>query len=225
VDIGILALQGDVAEHSAALIELGATPRRVRRPEDLVGLDGIVLPGGESTTMSMLLESSGLSDPLGKELASGLPALGTCAGMILLGVDAVDGRSDQRYFGVIDITVRRNGFGRQLESFECDLEVAGLSGGPLRAVFIRAPVVETTGSGVEVLASVDQPVGHGGESSGPFAAGRPVPVLCRQGAVLVAAFHPELTRDRRVHALFVSMVESGATGGAQQSRRTDDEGR
>jgi pyridoxal 5'-phosphate synthase pdxT subunit len=226
VDIGILALQGDVAEHSAALIEVGTTPRRVRRPEDLVGLDGIVLPGGESTTMSMLLESSGLFDPLGKELASGLPALGTCAGMILLGSDAVDGRSDQRYFGVIDITVRRNGFGRQLESFECDLDVAALHGGPLRAVFIRAPMVETTGAAVEVLATLDQPSGsHASHGPGPFATGRAVPVLCRQGAVLVAAFHPELTPDRRLHALFVSMVESGATGGAEQSSTTEDEGR
>jgi pyridoxal 5'-phosphate synthase pdxT subunit len=220
VDVGILALQGDVAEHSAALSELGATPRRVRRPEELAGLDGIVLPGGESTTMSMLLESSGLADPLGKELAAGLPALGTCAGMILLGTDAVDGRPDQRYFGMIDLTVRRNGFGRQLESFECDLDVAALTGGPLRAVFIRAPLVETTGPGVEVLATLAQPgpLDHG---VGPLEAGGAVPVLCRQGAVLVAAFHPELTPDRRVHALFLSMIEAGAGAGP----RTEDEGR
>lgn len=222
MDIGVLALQGDVAEHSAALIELGATPRRVRRPEDLAGLDGIVLPGGESTTMSMLLESSGLAGPLGKELAAGLPALGTCAGMILLGSDAVDGRPDQRYFDVIDITVRRNGFGRQLESFECDLDVAVLSGGPLRAVFIRAPLVETTGPGVEVLASLDQPAGGRGGDLGVVVAGRAVPVLCRQGAVLVAAFHPELTPDRRLHALFVSMVECGSAGETEQSRRSEE---
>jgi 5'-phosphate synthase pdxT subunit len=208
VDVGILALQGDVAEHGAALSALGATPRRVRRPEDLAGLDGIVLPGGESTTMSMLLESSALAGPLDKELAAGLPALGTCAGMILLGTDAVDGRPDQRYFGVIDLTVRRNGFGRQLESFECDLRVDALTGGPLRAVFIRAPLVETTGRGVEVLAALEQPGGRDGAGgAGPFEAGRAVPVLCRQGAVLVAAFHPELTPDRRVHALFLSMIE------------------
>jgi 5'-phosphate synthase pdxT subunit len=222
VDVGILALQGDVAEHGAALSELGAVPRRVRRPEDLAGLDGIVLPGGESTTMSMLLESSGLADPLGKELAAGLPALGTCAGMILLGRDAVDGRPDQRYFGVIDLTVRRNGFGRQLESFECDLDVAALTGGPLRAVFIRAPLVETTGPGVEVLGTLEQPgaLGHS-LGAGPFEAGGAVPVLCRQAAVLVAAFHPELTPDRRVHALFLSMIEAGVDPGS----RTEDEGR
>jgi 5'-phosphate synthase pdxT subunit len=208
VDIGILALQGDVAEHSAALSEIGVAPRRVRRPDDLTGLDGIILPGGESTTMSMLLESSGLADPLGKELAAGLPALGTCAGMILLSTHAVDGRSDQRCFGAIDLTVRRNGFGRQLESFECDLDVRGLSGAPLRAVFIRAPLVEASGPAVEVLATLEQPVGaHGGVGGAPFGDGRVVPVLCRQGAVLVTAFHPELTPDRRVHELFVSMVE------------------
>jgi 5'-phosphate synthase pdxT subunit len=192
VDVGILALQGDVAEHRAALTEIGARSRPVRRPEDLAGLDGIILPGGESTTMSMLLESSGLADPLGKELDAGLPALGTCAGMILLGSVVVDGRPDQRCYGVIDITVRRNGFGRQLESFECDLDVPALEGGPLHAVFIRAPMVETTGAGVEVLAALAEP---------------DVPVLCRQGAVLVSAFHPELTADRRVHRLFVSMIE------------------
>jgi 5'-phosphate synthase pdxT subunit len=207
VDIGILALQGDVTEHGAALTETGATPRRVRRPEDLAGLDGIVIPGGESTTMSMLLESSGLADPLGKELAVGLPALGTCAGMILLGTGAVDGRPDQRYFGAVDITVRRNGFGRQLESFECDLEVAGLRGGPLRAVFIRAPVVEAIGPGVEVLATLDQPDGVEKGGRPLLDEGRAVPVLCRQGNVLVSAFHPELTPDRRVHELFVSMIK------------------
>jgi pyridoxal 5'-phosphate synthase pdxT subunit len=192
VDIGILALQGDVAEHRAALTEIGAHWRPVRRPEDLAGLDGIILPGGESTTMSMLLESSGLADPLGKELDAGLPALGTCAGMILLGTMVMDGRPDQRCYGAIDISVRRNGFGRQLESFECDLDVPALEGGPLHAVFIRAPMVETTGAGVDVLAALAEP---------------DVPVLCRQGAVLVSAFHPELTADRRVHRLFVSMIE------------------
>jgi pyridoxal 5'-phosphate synthase pdxT subunit len=208
VDVGILALQGDVAEHRAALSHIGVAPRPVRRPEDLAGLDGIILPGGESTTMSMLLESSGLADPLGKELDAGLPALGTCAGMILLATEAVDGRADQRCYGAIDITVRRNGFGRQLESFECDLAVPALPGGALRAVFIRAPLVESAGPAVEVLGTLD----HGGD--GPRGDGgvpgdrsRVVPVLCRQGAVLVAAFHPELTPERRVHELFVSMIE------------------
>ena len=197
MDIGILALQGDVAEHSAALSELGAVARLVRRREDLVGIDGIVLPGGESTTMSMLLDSSGLAEPLGKELDAGLPAFGTCAGMILLGSAITDGRADQRCYGAIDLAVRRNGFGRQVESFECDLAVPVLAGGPLHAVFIRAPVVDRVGPGVEVLAGLD-----GGDDG---STGRPV--LCRQGAVLVAAFHPELTADRRLHQLFMTMVE------------------
>jgi 5'-phosphate synthase pdxT subunit len=203
VDVGILSLQGDVAEHRAALIELGARPRPVRRPEDLAGLDGIIVPGGESTTMSMLLESSGLGDPLAKELGAGLPAFGTCAGMILLGSAIADGRADQRCFRAIDIRVRRNGFGRQVDSFECDLAVGALGDGSLHAVFIRAPVVEATGPGVEVLARW---------------AG--MPVLCRQGDVLVSAFHPELTADRRVHALFLSMIDArAATGG--KCHRTD----
>lgn len=207
MEVGILALQGDVAEHRAALSELGVTSRRVRRPEDLAGVAGIVVPGGESTTMSMLLDSSGLVDPLAKELAAGLPALGTCAGMILLGKDAVDGRSDQRYFGAIDITVRRNGFGRQRASFECDLDAPVLGGGPLHAVFIRAPVVETTGPDVEVLATVIAPGPAQSEVGDDLLGeGRSVAVLCRQGAVLVAAFHPELTPDRRVHELLVSMI-------------------
>ncbi len=232
MDVGILALQGDVAEHSAALSRIGVAPRRVRRPDDLVGLAGIIVPGGESTTMSMLLESSGLADPLAKELAAGLPALGTCAGMILLGTGAVDGRRDQRYFGAIDITVRRNGFGRQLQSFECDLAVPALPGGPLHAVFIRAPLVETSGPDVEVLATVDHPVGaHGGDDGdgdgdgGLLGGGRVVPVLCRHGAVLVAAFHPELTPDPRVHELFVSMIHDGVGTATEQSARTEDEGR
>ena len=196
--IGVLALQGDVAEHLAALADVGAEGRPVRGPEDLQGTDGLVLPGGESTTMSLLLDSSGLADPLGKELESGLPAFGTCAGMILLGSSVTGGRDDQRCYGAIDLRVRRNGFGRQLDSFECDLAVPSLDGGPLRAVFIRAPVVEAVGAGVEVLADVARGA-EGGE-------GR-TPVLCRQGAVLVSAFHPELTDDRRLHRMFVSMVE------------------
>ena len=226
MDIGVLALQGDVAEHRAALSELGVVARPVRRPEDLPGIDGIVLPGGESTTMSMLLESSGLAEPLGKELDAGLPALGTCAGMILLGTAIADGRADQRCFGVIDIAVRRNGFGRQLESFECDLATPALPGPPLHAVFIRAPVVETVGPGVEVLARLGPP------ADDAFAGGDDVvrgsarpggspgsPVLCRQGTVLVAAFHPELTPDRRVHELFVAMVGDDRTRGTEGQGR------
>ena len=200
MDIGILALQGDVAEHRAALTDLGVTARPVRRPADLVGLDGIVMPGGESTTMSMLLESSGLAGPLGDALGGGLPAFGTCAGMILLGTAIAGGRPDQSCYGMVDIAVRRNGFGRQLESFECELEVPALGAPPLHAVFIRAPVVERFGDDVCVLASLPAPAGDGEARTA-------TPVLCRQDRVLVAAFHPELSPDRRVHALFVAMVD------------------
>jgi 5'-phosphate synthase pdxT subunit len=197
VEVGVLALQGDVGDHCAALADLGATTRLVRLPGELPGLDGIVLPGGESTTMSMLIESAGLGEPLRKELDTGLPAFGTCAGLILLGSAITDGRPDQQSFGAIDLTVRRNGYGRQRESFECDLDVAGLDGaamegGPLHAVFIRAPRVESVGPGVEVLATVPDDG---------------APVLCRQDAVLVSAFHPELTADRRVHKMFLSLIE------------------
>ena len=196
--VGVLALQGDVGEHRAALADLGVDTRPVRVPGDLAGLDGLVVPGGESTTMSMLLDSSGLRDPLAKEIDAGLPVLGTCAGLILLSASIVDGRPDQRCFGAIDLVVRRNGYGRQLDSFECDLDVEGLSGGPLHAVFIRAPVVESVGPSVEVLATV---------ARGTSLIDGAVPVLCRQGSVLVSAFHPELTDDRRVHRLFLSRIE------------------
>jgi 5'-phosphate synthase pdxT subunit len=181
--VGILALQGAVREHASALAELGAHPVEVRTPEDLSGVDALVLPGGESTTMSLLLESSGLFDPIASRLAEGMPAFGTCAGMILLASDVLDGRPDQRFFGAIDLTVRRNAFGRQVDSFETTLDVEGA---PFDAVFIRAPFVERAGDDVEVLASVD---GH--------------PVLCRSGNVLVSAFHPELSDDLRIHQLFL----------------------
>ncbi|MGH9029640.1 MAG: pyridoxal 5'-phosphate synthase glutaminase subunit PdxT [Acidimicrobiales bacterium] len=207
--MGILALQGDYAEHAAALAELGVDSRPVRRPEELAGIDGLVFPGGESTTMSMLLESSGLAEPLGKELAGGLPVMGTCAGMILLATQVTDGRKDQRFYGAIDIAVRRNGYGRQQESFECDLDVADLGERPLHAVFIRAPVVEAVGEGVEVLARTAAESGRSDrEGVGVRAAGgdTPSPVICRQGPVLVTAFHPELTRDLRLHELFLSMI-------------------
>ena len=187
--IGILALQGDVREHAAALADCGADVVEVRRPDDLAAVDGIIVPGGESTTMSMLLESSGLFDPLQERLRAGLPALGTCAGMIVLAREVVDGRPDQRSFGAIDVTVRRNAFGRQVDSFETRLDVAALGPEPLTAVFIRAPIVEGVGDGVEVLARVDDQ-----------------PVLCRQGPVIVAAFHPELTGDARVHDLFLQTI-------------------
>ena len=194
--VGILALQGDVREHAGMLAGLGAQPRAVRSPEDLEGIDALVLPGGESTTMSMLLESSGLYEPLARLIGEGLPALGTCAGMILLAREVLDGRADQRCFGAIDLAVRRNGFGRQVESFETELEVAALGDTPVHAVFIRAPYVEQVGPEVEVLAEMAVPGGAG-----------PRPVLCRQGRVLVAAFHPELSGDPRLHELLLSEVE------------------
>jgi pyridoxal 5'-phosphate synthase pdxT subunit len=198
VEVGILALQGDVAEHADALADLGVAARLVRRPDDLRGLDGIILPGGESTTMSMLVDSAELRDPLAKELDSGLPVFGTCAGMILLATEVIGGRQDQRSFGLVDMSVRRNGFGRQLDSFECDLEVAHVEGGPVHAVFIRAPFVERVGEGVEVLAAVMANDDVTGMTT--------VPVLCRQATTLVAAFHPELTPDRRLHELFLSTI-------------------
>ena len=189
IKVGVLALQGDVREHSAALADCGADPVEVRVPEHLSAVDAVVVPGGESTTMSLLLQSSGLFEPLAERLRDGMPAFGTCAGMILLATDVLDGRADQRSFGVIDIGVRRNAFGRQVDSFEAPLDVAGVDGGPVEAVFIRAPFVERVGESVEVLASVD---GHA--------------VLCRQGPVLVSAFHPELSDDLRIHRLFLEGV-------------------
>jgi 5'-phosphate synthase pdxT subunit len=194
--IGVLALQGDVREHVAALVALDEEVRLVRRPVDLEGLTGLVLPGGESTTLSLLLGSSGLQRPLSGALEAGLPVFGTCAGMILLATDVLDGRDDQRHFRRVDLAVRRNGFGRQQASFECDLEVDGLGGPPVHAVFIRAPAVERVGSGVEVLATLPATRDHP----------RPRPVLCRQGPVLVSSFHPELTGDRRLHELFLTMA-------------------
>jgi pyridoxal 5'-phosphate synthase pdxT subunit len=213
--VGVLALQGDVREHLAALAALGEVARPVRRPADLCDLDGIVLPGGESTTLSMLLESSGLFDPLAAALDGGLPAFGTCAGMILLADNVLDGRPDQRRFGVIELTVRRNGYGRQIASFECDVAVdaAGFGEEPVHAVFIRAPVVESVGVGVEVLASLPAAGVPGpgeplpGEAGAGTGHGGARPVVCRQGRVLVTAFHPELTDDRRLHELFVGMTK------------------
>ena len=186
--VGVLALQGAFARHSEVLTGLGAVPLEVRTPGDLDAVDAMVVPGGESTTMSMLLDSSGLRPPLAERLADGLPVLGTCAGMILLAVRVTDGRNDQRSFGAIDIDVRRNGYGRQVDSFEDQLSVTGLDG-PFHGVFIRAPVVERVGSDVEVLATVDG-----------------VPVLCREGAVLVSSFHPEMSGDGRIHERFLDLA-------------------
>lgn len=192
--VGVLALQGAEAQHRAMFARLGVESSAVRDTSQLDGVDALVLPGGESTTISMLLESSGLFEPVAERLAGGMPVLGTCAGMILLSREILDGRSDQRCFGVFDAVTRRNAYGRQVDSFEADLEVAalgeaGLGDEAFHAVFIRAPVVEQAGDGVEVLATVN------GQ-----------PVLCREGPVLVASFHPELSGDPRIHALFLAGV-------------------
>ena len=187
--VGVLALQGAFQAHARALAECGAHAVEVRTPEHLTQVDALVMPGGESTAMSRLLVTSGLFEPLADRIGSGLPVFGTCAGMILLAAHVLDGRPDQRSFGAIDITVRRNGYGRQVDSFEADVPVAGLGDAAFHAVFIRAPLVERAGPGVEVLAEVD---GH--------------PVLCRQGTVTVASFHPELTHDRRLHERFCQEV-------------------
>ncbi len=185
-------------EHIAALDEVGARGVLVRRPAELAAIDGIVIPGGESTAMSRLLDLLDLLDPLRARLAEGLPAYGSCAGMILLASNVLDTRPDAHHLDALDITVRRNAFGRQVQSFETDLELAGIADGPMRAVFIRAPWVEETGDGVEILARVPD---------GP-AAGRVVAV--RQGQVLATSFHPEVTGDRRVHRHFVEMITRSA---------------
>jgi pyridoxal 5'-phosphate synthase pdxT subunit len=190
VRIGVLALQGDVAEHRSMLEALGVEVRELRLPADLAGIEAVVLPGGESTTLGMLLDSSGLRAPLSALLDDGLPAFGTCAGMILLSREVLDGRPDQEPLGAIDIAVRRNAFGRQLDSFEADLEVGGLEGPPVHAVFIRAPVVESVGPDVEVLAAIDL-------------RGERRPVVCRAGDVIVASFHPELDGESRLHQLLI----------------------
>ncbi len=200
--IGVLALQGDVREHRRLLVEQGAQVVEVRRPEDLATVDGLVLPGGESTTMSVLLRTSGLLGPLRERLDAGMPAFGTCAGMILLASEVIDGRTDQERLGALDITVRRNAFGRQVDSFETDLVVDGLDGGPVHAVFIRAPLVERAGAGVEVLAEV----------TGTDDISRPVVV--RRGSVMASAFHPELTGEVRLHQAWLATV--GTAGAARR---------
>ena len=194
VKLGVLALQGAWTRHAEAVAALGAHPVEVREPDDLSGVEAVVLPGGESTTLSRLLDTAGLFDPLAERLADGMPAFGTCAGMVLLASEVLDGRPDQRSFATIDISTRRNGFGRQVDSFEAPLDVEGLAGGPFPATFIRAPVVERVGEGVEVLATIAGPDGE------------PRPVLCRQGALLVSSFHPELSDDLRVHQLFLAGI-------------------
>jgi 5'-phosphate synthase pdxT subunit len=192
--IGVLALQGDVREHLAALREQGAEAVAVRRPEELAAVDGLIVPGGESTTIAKLADRFGLLEPLRTAVRSGLPAYGTCAGMILLADRILDGPADQETIGGLDVTVRRNAFGRQVDSFESEIAFDGLDGGPLHAVFIRAPWVEKAGDGVQVLGRV-----VGGPADGKI-------VAVRQGNLVATSFHPELTGDRRVHALFVDMV-------------------
>jgi pyridoxal 5'-phosphate synthase pdxT subunit len=189
--IGVLALQGDVAEHLRALREIGARPSPVRRPGELDAVDGLIIPGGESTTIWKLAEIFELAEPLRKRIGDGLPVFGSCAGMIMLAARLTDRASGQETLPAIDMTVRRNAFGRQVDSFERDLDIAGIGGPPYRAVFIRAPWVEEAGSGVEVLAT-DPATGN--------------IVAVRQGPALATAFHPELTADRRIHELFADMV-------------------
>lgn len=185
--VGVLALQGAFREHREVLDALGVETVEVRTPAELGALDALILPGGESTTMSQLLDSSGVRAPLAELLGDGLPALGTCAGMILLAREVVDGRPDQQSLGVIDVAVRRNAYGRQRDSFEADLEVDGLTGGAFPGVFIRAPRIESVGERVEVLARHED-----------------VPVVARQGSVVVTSFHPELSGDLRLHAWFLN---------------------
>jgi pyridoxal 5'-phosphate synthase pdxT subunit len=193
--IGVLALQGDVAEHLRALAAVGARPVPVRRPDELDSVGGLVIPGGESTTMWKLAVVFDLMEPLRKRVGAGLPVFGSCAGMIMLADRLLDGADGQQTVGGIDMTVRRNAFGRQVDSFESDVALAGLAGPPFRAVFIRAPWVEETGGQVEILGT--EP-----------ATGRIVAV--RQGPLLATSFHPELAGDTRVHRLFVDVVRERA---------------
>ncbi|XEO20060.1 pyridoxal 5'-phosphate synthase glutaminase subunit PdxT [Buchananella felis] len=201
--IGVLALQGDFREHAAMLESLGARVVKVRRPSELAGLDGIVLPGGESTTMIKLLDAFELEQPLREAIAAGLPAYGSCAGLILLADRLEDGIEGQRTLGGLDVTARRNSFGRQVDSSEAWLSAPGLGADvaagqdPVHAVFIRAPWIEQTGPGVEVLASVETPAGQRA-------------VAVRQGHLLATSFHPEVSSDTRVHGLFLEMVRQSA---------------
>jgi pyridoxal 5'-phosphate synthase pdxT subunit len=188
--VGVLALQGAFREHREVLDALGVETVEVRVAEDLGALDALILPGGESTTMSRLLDTAGLREPLADRLAEGMPAFGTCAGMILLAREVVDGRPDQRSFGAIAVSVRRNAYGRQRDSFEVPLDIEGMRGGAFPGVFIRAPRIESVGEGVQVLAR------HDGAA-----------VLARSDAIWVASFHPELSGDLRLHEWFLTESE------------------
>ena len=187
--IGVLALQGDVAEHIASLGDCGVIASGVRSKQEIEAIDALVIPGGESTTIAKLAKSFGIFDLIRTRIASGMPTYGSCAGMILIADQILDGGVDQESFGGIDAQVRRNAFGRQVDSFETDLTFAGISGAAFRAVFIRAPWVESVGTQVEVLASFN---GH--------------PVAIRQGHLLATSFHPELTGDNRIHRFFVDQL-------------------
>ncbi|HVY97375.1 MAG TPA: pyridoxal 5'-phosphate synthase glutaminase subunit PdxT [Solirubrobacterales bacterium] len=193
LNVGVLAIQGDFEAHARTLRQLGAEVREVRTPADIEGLDGLVIPGGESTTITMGIESAGLEPAIRAHREAGRPVLGTCAGLIVC---------DDAHLGLIDATARRNAFGRQLQSFETDLPIEGIGDEPLRAVFIRAPWVERVGDGVEVLATVD---GH--------------PVAIREGSVLCSAFHPELTDDPRFHAIFMAMTTSARERAEEEAAR------
>ena len=190
--IGVLALQGDVREHERALHAAGARARKIRRPDELESVAGLIIPGGESTTLWRLATAFDMLEPLRKMLSAGLPAFGSCAGMIMLADRLVGGVAGQQTFGGIDMTVRRNAFGRQVDSFESDISLTAMAGPPLRAVFIRAPWVEEAGDEVEILGMDEH-------------AGRIVAV--RQGPLLATSFHPELTGDPRIHELFVDIVK------------------
>jgi 5'-phosphate synthase pdxT subunit len=186
VKVGVLALQGAFREHREVLDGLGCEAIEVRVPEQLASIDALFLPGGESTTIGKLLDSSGLRSPLRARIVDGLPTFATCAGLIVLASEVLDGRPDQEPLALLDVSVRRNGYGRQVASFEAPLEVEGLSGGPFPGVFIRAPVIERAGEGVDVLAGYDG-----------------WPVLIRQGRIWAASFHPELSGDLRLHQCFL----------------------
>lgn len=190
MNIGVLALQGAFIEHENVLARLGVQPVEVRLPEHLAGLDGLIIPGGESTTVGLLAQKRGLLEPLREFARSGRPLWGTCAGMILMAKEVVDGVPDQPLLKLMDITVRRNAFGRQLDSFEADLTVPVLGDPPFHAVFIRAPVIERVGAGVDVLAALDDGTA----------------VAVQQGNLLATAFHPELTRDERFHRYFLQLT-------------------
>ena len=200
--IGVLSLQGDISEHLQMLARIGVTAVGVTSPMDLQHIDGLIIPGGESTTISMLAESSGLFEPMVNMIHDGMPVFGTCAGAVLLARHILDGRLDQRSCEAMDIVVRRNGFGRQIASFEADLDISAIDkgGAPLRAIFIRAPIIESVGPEVQVIATYQDSALVGS-----------TPVLVKQGAMLASSFHPELSNDTRLHQFFVEMVKEGSS--------------